>query len=432
MVVAAGIIIGWPSTIASIPSNWSRVSELDSRHPKGTADAVEPDVTGGAVNHTHVSISHNHSLSSHNHVSTPTSGTVQNLQTVEGIDNTSIGVNHTHSLPDAISAGGVAAGAQASWQTESNDPPSFEVIWIESDGVPSGFPVGALVYTDTPTVPNGWTHHAGSKTRFLIGATVGQDAGGTFGSLTHVHIAGSHVHSVGHSHLGTSDAGSSSSDDDLAEGTLGSFSFDFPASRPHTHLAENVVFQSTGKNIGSTSSANSGNNTTDKQPPFHTLPIVENTGSGEDINVAMIALWLGALSSIPENWELCDGVGVAPDLRNRYIKGANVFGDRGTLGGGPTHNHPSPTSHVHAQGHQHNTIIQGTTTGNVLRTSAPATVAGRDHIHLGINSTAGSSGNSGTGVQDVPNNESVEPLFLTVAYIYFLGLPFTGAGPLTY
>jgi hypothetical protein len=38
----------------------------------------------------------------------------------------------------------------------------------------------------------------------------------------------------------------------------------------------------------------------------------------------LISMWYGTLASIPTGWALCNGANNTPDLRNRFIIGANV------------------------------------------------------------------------------------------------------------
>ena len=42
------------------------------------------------------------------------------------------------------------------------------------------------------------------------------------------------------------------------------------------------------------------------------------------IPTGLIAMWSGATSAIPSGWELCDGNNGTPDLRNKFIVGANT------------------------------------------------------------------------------------------------------------
>jgi len=75
MLIASGIECMWPGTNASIPAGWTRTTNMDSRYPKGTAAAVNPDVTGGAATHTHTDPGHTHTITAHTHTaSTATLG----------------------------------------------------------------------------------------------------------------------------------------------------------------------------------------------------------------------------------------------------------------------------------------------------------------------------------------------------------------------
>ena len=70
----------------------------------------------------------------------------------------------------------------------------------------------------------------------------------------------------------------------------------------------------------------------------------------------MIMLWVGAASSIPSGWRLCDGGAGTPDLRNKFVVGAgNTYGV-GSTGGSPHavavhHNHTGRTNSAGAHSH---------------------------------------------------------------------------------
>ena len=82
--------------------------------------------------------------------------------------------------------------------------------------------------------------------------------------------------------------------------------------------------------------------------------------------VGGIILWSGSIAAIPSGWALCDGNNGTPDLRNKFIVGANADGDddtypnlrpNGTPGGSAnaivvSHNHGSGT--LSAADHTHN------------------------------------------------------------------------------
>lgn len=66
----------------------------------------------------------------------------------------------------------------------------------------------------------------------------------------------------------------------------------------------------------------------------------------ESLPAGAIIMWSGTLSSIPANWQLCDGTSGTPDLRGRFIMGVSTGENPGAAGGSSTHTHPLG-SHAH-------------------------------------------------------------------------------------
>lgn len=65
----------------------------------------------------------------------------------------------------------------------------------------------------------------------------------------------------------------------------------------------------------------------------------------------IIAMWTGAISTIPTGWVLCDGTNATPDLRSRFIKGAGTQLEMDEI-----HNQAEHTHTVNADGaHTHTT-----------------------------------------------------------------------------
>lgn len=56
-----------------------------------------------------------------------------------------------------------------------------------------------------------------------------------------------------------------------------------------------------------------------------------------EIPIGGIILWSGNETSIPINWQLCDGTNGTPDLRNRFVVGAGTSYNVGNTGGEATH-----------------------------------------------------------------------------------------------
>ncbi len=77
------------------------------------------------------------------------------------------------------------------------------------------------------------------------------------------------------------------------------------------------------------------------------------------ISTGTIAMWANTLASIPSGWQLCDGSGGTPDLRDRFVYGVSTGENPGTIGGAhtyylstsqlPSHTHTISTdgSHTH-------------------------------------------------------------------------------------
>jgi hypothetical protein len=156
-----------------------------------------------------------------------------------------------------------------------------------------------------------------------------------------------------------------------------------------------------------------------------TAPTPSNTD--DSINIAttafvrdiipsgLISMWSGTIATIPSGWLLCDGTNSTPDLRNRFIIGANAD-DAGVaktnITGSPTQTGGSKdatlVSHTHtgttvsAGSHSHSTKFGNQTGGNnffgearnnnlgTLAASA-MDVAGA-HVHTFTTDSAGSSG----------------------------------------
>lgn len=90
-----------------------------------------------------------------------------------------------------------------------------------------------------------------------------------------------------------------------------------------------------------------------------------------------IIMWSGSIASIPQGWFLCDGNNGTPDLRNRFIVGADVddggvsttsvVGGHTKSGGSATHTHNEHGRHIHSlsltsgSGGAHDHAISGST-----------------------------------------------------------------------
>ena len=57
------------------------------------------------------------------------------------------------------------------------------------------------------------------------------------------------------------------------------------------------------------------------------------------ISMGIIVVWSGLISAIPISWQLCNGTNNTPDLRNRFIVGADSLYSVNSVGGTISHTH---------------------------------------------------------------------------------------------
>lgn len=103
-----------------------------------------------------------------------------------------------------------------------------------------------------------------------------------------------------------------------------------------------------------------------------------------------IILWWGSIETIPDDWNLCDGTNGTPNLADKFIWGAGVGRQVGSIGGTYNHNHDFT-----GDGHDHN-------------------MAGGDFAAAGINIHHAVTDNAAQGTTD---NEDNIPPFYALAYI---------------
>jgi hypothetical protein len=91
-----------------------------------------------------------------------------------------------------------------------------------------------------------------------------------------------------------------------------------------------------------------------RTPTAHAHPYAADDHThqaGAAIPAGIIVMWGGLIANIPNGWLLCDGQNGTPDLRDRFIKGAN--GNPGATGGAATHTHDAHSNHVVTQPGDH-------------------------------------------------------------------------------
>ena len=406
MAIPSGVIVGWPSTAASIPSGWTRETTLDARFTKGTAAAVDPAVNGGSATHVHTSPTHTHSVGSHTHTGA-VSGAPNYSVGIDGTAGNSISLDtHGHTSPTTGADTGTSGTNGSSWGSTSSDPANYVVIWIKSDGTPVGIPANAVAFWNNATLPPSWTQPVSGKNAFLKGAAAAGDGGGTGGGGSHTHTDTAHLHTVGSHAAHTSGTSGGPSVTDIS-GSGGNSA----SNTTHTH---STSISASAANTGSTASAATAGTT--HEPEWYKLVIVSNGTGADSAPTNIIAGWLGTLASIPAGWVLCDGTLGTPDLRGKFIKGVDATSEIGNTGGTAGHDHTDPAGHTHTTAHTHPVNFTISSGDGVNITGIIQDGAGSAHTHS--TGTSGSGGpTSGSTVKTVDTTADTQPAFRTVAYI---------------
>jgi len=358
MAVAANIICAWTGAHASLPTGWSRETDLDGKYVIGATG--DGGGTGGSTTHEHTSVAHTHTITISNSSSNSSYPLGRNriAKTV-----------HTHGLGGTLTSNSATVIIQAA----SNDPEYVEVIWIKSDGT-NDIPDDCLAFFEEETPPTDWVVFADTKDKFLKGAGTGADAGGTGGSATHTHTATNHTHAAKTSAAPTVTA------------TNGGGTGTQLASSTHTH----------NFSIGSTSTTVSTDN---GEPTFYKLSIVQNTTGGDDLPDGIICLWIDAEADIPDNWTKVDA------MDDYFCKGWADNGDSiGDTGGGSAHNHTS-TGHTGTVSHTSSASNNSTNIG-------PGSASINNHTHS-------DSANSRTNVINNCTSEANYPEYVEAIFIKY-------------
>jgi hypothetical protein len=414
--IPLGLIVMWPSTNASIPDGWERVTELDGKYPKGVAtSSTDPGATGGAASHSHTVPTHLHDTShTHTHTGATSAGVGALNSTPNSAGATAVLTTHTHTRPTTSSAT-VSSGATApTSDANNNDPARLDVIFVQSDGTPLGVPDGALGMMPDISV-SGWTDFTDATNRFLKGAAAAGNGGATAVSAldNHNHSVDAHTH-TGTSHTHTATSGNAASANTL---TAGAQAVLWQASHSHLITAASTSTQSLASGGSGTSGDSAGND-----PPYRNIRVKENTLGVPDLPVGLVCAWRGSLGSIPNFWQLCDGTNGTLDMTGIFPRGATA--SIGSTGGSLSpHDHTTPSHNHTTTGHAHTETIgsAGAATSGVSTTSTVSVSTGT-HTHTGTNTDSTtptvSSVTSGTLA-----STTQEPPYEEVAFVQLMETP---------
>jgi hypothetical protein len=372
------LILAWPSTVASIPDGWTRVTELDGYFPRGTRSTGAPVITGGNASHSHTTPTHRHTFGAHRHSihGGDTTGSFDSVDTrrFNGADQPTANQSHSHPLPDYVDMHAPTLSGTASPGTTSanNLPQTRDVIWIRSDGTRTAYPVGILGYSMENV--SGWTLDANSDSRFLRGAAAGGNGGAQISSAIHNHTVNAHTHTGAvHDHsIDNTGLSTPRATDEAETGSTGARWLP-----RHTHVL-NSLAASTG-NLISGGDVDTASAT--REPRHRRLRIVRNTGGGAQTRI--IGLYLGAPGDLNPILTLCDGRNGTPDMRNLFARGTAGSGGVNVVAGTDTHSHTIPGhSHV-VLPHKHEIVVGPSNNRSYQRRTGgdQGSVPTANHIH---------------------------------------------------
>jgi hypothetical protein len=392
--IPADLILGWPSTAASIPSGWTRVTALDGVFPRGTSGTGAPVATGGAATHTHTTPSHGHQFGAHSHSvggSTGTSNSSTTSARFNGASQAQADQPHSHTRPSSTgSSSATFSGAEdPGTNSANNTPPALDVIWIESDGSQASYPVGCVGWS-TESV-SGWNTYVAANGRYLKGAAGGGNGGATSGSASHTHSVSSHTHTgISHDHsIGSTSLSNPASSQEAGTGSS------TPRWLPrHTHPMD-VGSASTGS-LNSAGGGTTGSSSL--EPPHRRLRVLQNASGGTQTRI--IGLYTGAVVDLDPLLTLCNGSNGTPDMRTYFARDAGSDSVNST-GGTSAHTHSVPNHSHSAPSHSHTTNVLASTTASYEAPSfgdlGDSPTTGHDHTSGNTSSATPSVTSNGAG-----------------------------------
>jgi len=407
--VASNIICAWVGNAADIPSGWSRKTAWDTYYVLGAVAGSDPSASsGGNTTHIHTSPTHNPIQNSHTHSITADvnlqTSSVRNLSTAPTNPVSVDGHTHSGTTPATTATND---GIAITVNTTSNDPPYVKIIWIESNGTPTGFPSLSYIFFDGATLPTNWTLVQANK--FLKGADALGDGGATGGSLdSHTHTSPAHIHtSTGHSHTVMTITGTSGSN----KRTGGNIC----ANRYHTHdvnfSTDVIVNQSVTTTISSS----------DGQPPFKKLVTIRNDTGANSLPDSSIAIWASTAASIPTNWERYT------NMDGYFLKSAANTGEIGTTGGANQHLHTASACQPIQNSHSHTPSDSGAIPGATGDGSGiQISTADAGHYHDWTDAGATATNNSISVTIDNCTNKANYPPYYECLFIKYTA-PIAGA-----
>lgn len=396
MAIPANIAIAWPSTVASIPAGWSRVTELDSMYIVGASTGADTDLTTprGNATHTHTSPSHTPIQDPHTHSfsANPDGAPTGNVAS-SGLSGAA--QTHIHAAINFDSLAALNDSVAITVNSVTNDLSYTDVIWLKSDGTPTVFPIGCGVFFESDSLPTNWSRAAGGT--YIKGAVTSSGGNHTGGSNTHSHTSPAHTHTQqAHNHANFSDVPDSAQRKGAGTTTT-------VATGLHVHMVTSSSVTAINQAVTTTIS------TSNHEPPFYTINFIVSTAAELLINA--ICLWLGSNANIPTGWARYTA------LDSKWIKCSSANGQVGTTGGSSQHTHTASDCQPVQNSHTHTATDSGGSASTKALASGANNLPTPAHTHTWSVSTTTAT-NQATSVSiDTSSVGAAYPPYRTVIFV---------------
>lgn len=200
-----------------------------------------------------------------------------------------------------------------------------------------------LIWAGTvASIPAGWKRVTTLDGKFVKGTAAVTDPNTTGGADTHTHTSPIHTHTANaHRHYGSTVRASSATN-----GGEGSAPYE-GGRDDHYHNFDFTNISSGSLADAVTYAAGSS------LVPYREVIFIEPDGAPAE--PADLTISYFSQSSLPTDWDICDGNNSTPNLDGKYLRGAGTGADGGTTGGSANHSHAinhthSAVNHYHVGG----------------------------------------------------------------------------------
>ena len=276
----------------------------------------------------------------------------------------------------------------------------MKVITVESPQGHYEVPLGTRILFDGATAPTNWIFDTTLDGYFVMGADEPDLT--ARGAANHTHTTPDLASSGAHNDHPVIVSGSSSVSSNARVSQGGTMN----RVGGHSHSGSGTC-ASAGAHTHTVGDTGTASN----YPKYKTLKwIYSNTSTV--VPIGAIVMHNASQTIFGSGWQICDGTGGTPDLRDYFVFG----GTPGTTGGANSHAHTMPISGAASATHQHSISIMSSTAGGSNDSYYYQEVsATQSHSHSG-GATSPSAGAHTHSINNVASATSI-PLYIKLFFI---------------